>query len=122
MVLTGLVVFTAGEVLALFVFRLILGELGPPGPIPSRTARLETLKGILERAFLTIGLLLGYPGVLTVFAALKLANRLSHEVHADGMSAATRDRITNYFLIGNIVSVLFCLVYVWLIGRIGPLA
>ncbi len=60
----------------------------------------DVLKGILERALLIVGLLNGYPHVITAFAALKIGTRINDTEH----------KISNdYFLIGNIISLLAAL-------------
>lgn len=71
---------------------------------PGRSSSTEILKGVLERLVVTFGLFIDLAGILTVFAALKLANRLTHE-------GDHSDRSKNYFLIGNLLTILFCLVY-----------
>lgn len=60
------------------------------------------LKGLLERAFLLLSLINGFPQALTVFGALKIATRLKDK----------DDRITNdYFLIGNMISLMLAIIY-----------
>ena len=61
----------------------------------------DVLKGILERLFLITGMMTGYPHVITAFAALKIGTRFSN-------SKVSND----YFLIGNLVSILAALLYV----------
>lgn len=100
------VIFLAGEIIALPVFAWVRHTFAVPhdadgtGPRPG----VEMFKGILERFVVTFGLYINLPGILTVFAALKLANRLSHE-------GDDNDDMINYFLIGNLVTVLLCLAY-----------
>lgn len=71
----------------------------------NKTNRLTTrslLKGLLERAFLFLSLVNGFPHALTVFGALKIATRLRDK----------DDRITNdYFLIGNLISLMLAIIY-----------
>lgn len=68
--------------------------------------RKDILKGILERIFLIIGLLNGYPHVITAFAALKIGTRINDKEH----------KISNdYFLIGNLISLLAALIFVLLV-------
>ena len=105
----GIIMIT-GEVLAIPIFWWVrrtfgvfideTGEKTGPGSLPA----VEIFKGILERFVVTFGLFISLPGILTVFAALKLANRLSHEADDD-------DDMINYFLIGNLITVLLCLAY-----------
>lgn len=68
-------------------------------------------KGVLERVFLVVSLLNGYPHALTFFSAIKLATRLKHEE-----KGSDQDRFNDYYLIGNMISVLVAIGYVriWL--------
>ena len=94
-------IFVLEEVLALVLFRWVRHAL--PG---EREAAawwdIETFKGLIERLMIYVGLLMGYPHILTLFAALKLANRVSDE-------SPDHDDMKNYFLVGNLLSVLFVL-------------
>lgn len=68
--------------------------------------RREILKGILERLFLIIGLLTGYPQVIIAFGALKIGTRFQKH-----------NKVSNdYFLIGNFISLLIALVFVIVIN------
>lgn len=59
------------------------------------------LKGILERLVIYVGILSGYPHTLTLFGALKIGTRIKNE-----------HPISNdYYLIGNLMSVLLVLIY-----------
>ena len=107
------VVFVLGEVVALLVFAQLRKAFDVnPAPdlfstseeAPPKTPKTEIFKGVLERLVVTYGLFISLPGILTVFAALKLANRLHHE-------GDESDRTKNYFLIGNLLTILLCLVY-----------
>lgn len=63
----------------------------------------DVLKGMLERIFLIIGLVNGYPHVITAFAALKIGTRINDKEH----------KISNdYFLIGNLISLLAAICFV----------
>ncbi|RUA33088.1 MAG: hypothetical protein DSY77_10965 [Bacteroidetes bacterium] len=65
------------------------------------------MKGILERAFICFSLLVGYPHVLTLFAALKIATRIKDD-----------SKISNdYYFIGNLVSVSLAILYTLLIEQ-----
>lgn len=67
----------------------------------------SVLKGILERAFICFSLLVGYPHVLTLFAALKIATRIKDE-----------SKISNdYYFIGNLISVSLAIFYTLLIEQ-----
>ena len=69
------------------------------------TSLNSIMKGILERVFLSAGILFGYPHVITAFGALKIGTRL----HEDQKSKISND----YFLIGNFISILGALIYVF---------
>ena len=80
--------------LHLLFYLLIKWELKPDKSDISLLNRKGVLMGILERLFLIIGLLNGYPEVITAFAALKIASRIKKKEPSD------------YFLMGNILSLL----------------
>jgi len=63
----------------------------------------STLIGLLERFLLFLTLLLGVQQGLTVFAALKAGSRLDEE--------RSHKVKTEYFLVGNVVSVTMALLY-----------
>jgi hypothetical protein len=96
---SALPVFVVGELLAAVVFFVLRRAVGPPSD--SGVAKWAVGKGILERLTLFVGLLHGFPHILIAFGALKLGTRLHDE----------RDsHISNtYFLIGNLVSILFAM-------------
>jgi len=121
MVLKLLLIFIIGEIIAVFIFAEVWRWLGPEdnaalSPEQARKAerarRIEVFKGILERFVVSVGLVMNYQGVLTLYAALKLGNRLRHEESKDEMSDDESNRVTNYFLIGNLLSILLCLIYI----------
>lgn len=57
----------------------------------------DVFKGMLERLVLIIGLLAGYPHVITAFGALKIGTRIKDD----------SNKISNdYFLVGNLISIL----------------
>ncbi len=65
----------------------------------------SVLKGIFERFFVAYSLYLGYPQVLTLFAALKIATRIKDE-----------SKISNdYYFIGNLISISLAIIYTELI-------
>ena len=71
----------------------------------------SVLKGILERTTLLVGLLAGFPHVLTAYGALKISTRLSED---------QKNRISNtYFLTGNLLSILFAMVYALIITMLA---
>jgi hypothetical protein len=105
-------IFLVMEVAGLFLFRWL--RLALPGERETgRWFDIETVKGVLERLMLYAGLLMGYPHVLTLFAAVKLANRMSDE-------SPDHDEMKNYFLVGNLVSVLMVLFAVLLVRSAVP--
>ena len=74
------------------------------------------LKGIIERLFLAICLHLNYPHALTLFSALKLATRLKHVEPA----GAEENKFNDYYLVGNLTSVLLAILYIWAWNQYGP--
>lgn len=68
---------------------------------------LSVLKGLLERVFITFSLLVGYPQALTLFAALKIATRIKDESKIS----------SDFYFIGNIISVSLALLYTVLIEQ-----
>ena len=89
------------EVAVNIIFLLINPWLGP-----STTTFKSLFKGVLERIFLSVGLLTGYPHVITAFGALKIGTRLHEEKNSE---------ISNdYFLIGNFISLLTVIIYVYI--------
>ena len=98
----AVIVFTIGETIGLIIFFFLRKWLGPKKG--SLASKWSTMKGILERLTLFIGLLYGFPQVLIAFAALKLGTRLHGEKDSD---------ISNtYFLVGNLISILLAMTYV----------
>jgi hypothetical protein len=71
----------------------------------------SVLKGFLERIFLLIAFCENYPVALTFFGALKLGTRIKHNEQNAGETAKFND----YYLIGNLISVLaaFGYTYLW---------
>ena len=69
------------------------------------------LKGMIERGFLVICLMNGYPHGLTLFGALKLATRLKRNDEQDKGAKAFND----YYLLGNAISVSVAIGYVKLL-------
>ena len=76
---------------------------------------MDIFKGIFERQFLFITLINGIPHGLMVFSALKLAMRIKKH---DVSDAEAEEKYNNFFLIGNVISVLIALGYVWLYGQL----
>ncbi|WP_436516465.1 hypothetical protein [Ekhidna sp. To15] len=88
-------IFVVGELIALLLFFLVTKMFG-------RSLTLSSvLRGVLERVFLYIILLVNLPQGMAFFGALKIATRLKDD-----------DKISNdYFLAGNLVSVLIVIGY-----------
>jgi hypothetical protein len=102
------IIYLLGEVLAHFVFLFIrkrfeynarMQEL----PRKKMDTSNAIIKGLLERFFIFICLANELPHALTVLGALKIGTRLD----ADKQQAVSND----YFLIGNITSILFGITY-----------
>lgn len=69
---------------------------------------MAVLKGIMERLLLILGLMNGFPHVITAFAALKIGTRINDTEH----------KISNdYFLIGNLISLLAALAFVLIVAQ-----
>lgn len=93
-----------GELIAIPVF-LLIRKTYAPGLQGKSTARKAALaKGVLERTVLFLGLLLGFPVVLAAFGAFKLGTRLKE----DSVNPVSND----YFLVGNLASLLIVFVTV----------
>ncbi len=70
----------------------------------------DVLKGILERIVLIVGLMAGYPHVITAFGALKIGTRIKQD----------ESRVSNdYFLIGNLISILSAIIVVVMLQSIS---
>jgi hypothetical protein len=104
--------FLCGEILAMPVFRYVRKRFGPPPPHgvlspdgqPAARSSYPLVaigKGTLERLMLFTGLASGVPTVLIVFGALKVATRLKTE--------AENNVSNDYFLIGNLLSIIIVL-------------
>ena len=99
--LYAIAIFAAGELISLLIFGGIRKQFAPTESSSASSASIA--KGILERAVLVTGLLFGFPQILIAFGALKLGTRFSTEQES---------RISNdYFLVGNLISILLALVY-----------
>jgi hypothetical protein len=62
--------------------------------------QMSVFKGVFERFVLSIGLILSFPTILIVFGTLKIATRFKDE-----------EMKNDYFLIGNVSSILLALFY-----------
>jgi hypothetical protein len=104
----SVLVFILGEGLAVLVFWALKRVLGPSQVGSAGIGGVA--KGVLERLTMLVGLLAGFPHILTAFGALKISTRLTEEQN---------DHISNtYFLTGNLLSLLFAMTYAWVIREI----
>ncbi|MDC7219783.1 MAG: hypothetical protein PQJ59_07575 [Spirochaetales bacterium] len=72
------------------------------------------LKGAVERIFLVITFSSDYKVGLTFFSALKLATRIKH----DEANPEETNKFNDYYLIGNLISVLIALGYTYICQNI----
>jgi hypothetical protein len=110
-IVEAIIIYAAEEIIALLIFyivRKIFRETPDPDQKP-RPVVLTVLKGMLERLFIYVGLILDYPQCLTVFAALKIGTRLE--------DAKSKHISNDYFLVGNLISVLLALVACYIYSR-----
>ena len=99
--LWALALFAIGEILSFLIFIIVKKNM--VSKENSTAIKGATAKGILERAVMLTGLLHGFPQILIAFGALKLGTRL----HDDKNSEISN----NYFLLGNLISILLAMVY-----------
>ena len=92
----AILIFLGGELILLLVFEVLKKKIGPEKQ--RGVFNLSTLKGIFERLTIITGLLLGFPQILIAFGALKIGTRLHEEKESEISN--------NYFLIGNLISIL----------------
>lgn len=95
-------IIIVGEVLAFFVFaviRLIFRK----GKF-LRWPDAETLRGVIERFVIYVGLANGYLQVLVLFGALKIGTKLKPEDKPLPVGVAN-----DYYLVGNLLSVLIAM-------------
>lgn len=90
--------FVVGEGVAFLVFRSLNMKFSG---LAKKTDKWSIAKGFLERIVLLTGLLTGFPQVLILFGALKIGTRIKNEHPVSN----------DYYFVGNMVSVLFVLVY-----------
>ncbi len=107
--LIPLLVFAGGEAVAFVVFLVLHKKLGPKNDGIVNVWAIS--KGILERLVLFTGLQNGFPQIIIAFGAFKLGTRL-HDESGPGIS-------NNYFLIGNLLSLLFSMLYAIVTGRLS---
>lgn len=90
--------------LILFFFDLAIGSIIFYGLVTTfkiAHKRVDLVKGILERFFLMLSLVNNLPQSLIFFGALKVATSLKK----------VKEESENYYLIGNILSVTFVIIY-----------
>ncbi len=115
--LNAALIFIAVEVLAnLTVFKLLnkryeiiskqSGEKIPPW-----------FKGNIERLCLVTGICMTYPQILIAYGALKIGTKLG------GTSKGASDKTyTEYYLIGNLISILIAFLTVYLIDKVPQMS
>lgn len=98
-IITLVALITTCEIIITLIFKMM-------GLYKSRGLKnimISIIKGLLERTFLTFGLISDLAVVVIFFGALKIGTRLSE----DKVSQISNDQ----FLIGNIISVALSIVY-----------
>lgn len=100
-----ILMFIVGEIVANIIFYFVRNFFNNLSvkPDESQNPLLSILKGTLERFVLFIFLYFGHMPILILFGALKIGTRLKE---AAGSSISN-----DYFLIGNLLSVLIAFVY-----------
>lgn len=95
-----IVIVLIGEIfihIGFYILSRLFGKEGSSG-LDGRSI----FKGLLERSFLTLSLVVGIQSALILFGALKIATRIKDDTN----------KISNdFFLVGNICSVLFSICY-----------
>jgi hypothetical protein len=69
------------------------------------------MKGFVERLFLMVSLINGFPHALTLFGTLKLATRLKRESDNEKINESA---FNDFYLIGNFISVIMAIFYTFL--------
>ena|ERR1035437_972592 len=106
-----IMIFLTGEIIANLVFIFILNRFMSKDTENIRKTRwIGILKGLLERFILFLGMINGITMVLPLFGALKIGTRFE----SDKESRVSND----YFLIGNLLSVLFVIFYLLLFNHL----
>lgn len=70
--------------------------------------QLSVFKGVMERFVITIGLIMGFTPILIVFGTIKLGTRFKDN----------QDVKNDYFLIGNLSSIIISILYFYLYKKI----
>ena len=95
-----LIVVVVGEILIHLIFFMLSKTLGKEKR--DKVTGLSIFKGLLERTFVVVTLNFDMVSALTLLGALKIATRIKD----------TEDKVSNdFFLIGNLTSVLFAVGY-----------
>ncbi len=110
-ILTSLLKFAflvfIGEVLLPILLFLVSKFIGKEKK--DKISRTSILKGVLERIFILVSLHFNLAQSLTLLGALKIATRIKD----------TEDKVSNdFFLIGNLLSVLFGILYYLLLKNL----
>lgn len=97
----AILAFAIGELIALVTFRRVRSVYAPQIEGKPSTSRTALYKGLLERLVIYLGLLMNYGVIIAAFGAFKLGTRWKEEQP----SAISND----YFLVGNLISLLVVL-------------
>ena len=77
--------------------------LEPDNKTKTKVDANDMLKGMVERFVLAFALAKGLPQILIFFGAMKLGTRLKSDIETE--------HFNNYFLVGNLISVLLAICY-----------
>jgi hypothetical protein len=104
----AVLVIGTGELIATLIFYILNKNIGLSESAEASSFRWgPVFKGILERVTIVVGLLAEFTTILAAFGALKIGTRLSED---------KENQISNtYFLVGNLLSLLFAMTYVSII-------
>lgn len=97
----ALLAFVIGELVALVAFARVRAIYAPRIEGKPTSGRRALYKGLLERLVIYLGLLMGYGVIIAAFGAFKLGTRWKE----DEPTPISND----YFLVGNLVSLLVVL-------------
>lgn len=99
-ILKAISILIGGEIIIHILFSLISRVIGKQNR--DKISLSSVLKGIVERTYVVTVLFIEVASALTLLGALKIATRIK-----DDESKVSND----FFLIGNLISVLFGVVY-----------
>lgn len=106
-ILKTILTLLVGEVIIHFVLFLLSKFIGKT--TKDKINRISILKGILERVFIVVSLHFNMAQALTLLGALKIATRIRDN----------EDKVSNdFFLLGNLISVLFGILYFIIISKL----